>query len=252
MGHLDCRFQRRMKFKLLHHFLFLASLGVHGHGPGGGKPLEGSPEAQGPRVKTALGWIEGTYKKTEPGAKKFSSYEGIPYAVPPYDGLRFKPPVKHDNFYRPHEPLMATKPAAECPQLVNGEYKGSEDCLYLNVFTPQLDSIGQKDIAAQEDEIETEEDIANPSIIDEKIEDKIIEDDEFQEVDEGNDEDDEFGEVEEGDDEDEGFDPIKEMMKLAELEEREGKEFRDHLRALNVDLKELGLDDEGGWEHDEL
>merc|ERR1711971_1397713 len=106
MGHLDCRFQRRMKFKLLHHFLFLASLGVHGHGPGGGKPLEGSPEAQGPRVKTALGWIEGTYKKTEPGAKKFSSYEGIPYAVPPYDGLRFKPPVKHDNFYRPHEPLM--------------------------------------------------------------------------------------------------------------------------------------------------
>jgi len=135
-----------MKFKLLHQtFLLLASLGVHGHGPGGGKPLEGSPEAQGPRVKTALGWIEGTYKKTEPGAKKFASYEGIPYAVPPYDGLRFKPPVKHDNFYRPHEPLMATKPGAECPQMENGEYKGSEDCLYLNVFTPQLDSIGHVD-----------------------------------------------------------------------------------------------------------
>ena len=87
---------------------------------------------------------------------------------------------------------------------------------------------------AQKDEIET----ANPERIVEKMEEKIIEDDEF-------------GEVEESD-EGEEFDPLKEMMKLVELEEREGKEFRDHLRALNVDLKDLGLEDEGGWEHDEL
>ena len=109
----------------------------------------------------------------------------------------------------------------------------------LEAMRQEREELYQKDISAKKDEIETEEDVANPSIIDEKIEEKIIEDDEF-------------GEVEEGDDEDEGFDPIKDMMKLAELEEREGKEFRDHLRALNVDLKELGLDDEGGWEHDEL
>merc|ERR1719234_1134395 len=109
----------------------------------------------------------------------------------------------------------------------------------LDAMKQEREELYQKDISAKEDELEDEEDIANPSKTDEKIEEKIIEDDEF-------------GEVEEGDDEDEGFDPIKEMMKLAELEEREGKEFRDHLRALNVDLKELGLDDEGGWEHDEL
>ena len=128
-----------MKFQF---FFLLTSLGVHGHGPQGGQPLEGSPEAQGPRVKTALGWIEGTYKKIDSEAKKFASYEGIPYAVPPFDGLRFMPPVKPDNFYRPLEPLMATKPGAACPQLVKGEYTGSEDCLFLNVFTPQLESIG--------------------------------------------------------------------------------------------------------------
>lgn len=109
----------------------------------------------------------------------------------------------------------------------------------LEAMRQEREELYQKDIAAKEDEIETEENIVNHGQIDENIEEKIIEDDEF-------------GEVEESDDESEEFDPLKEMMKLAELEEREGKEFRDHLRALNVDLKELGLDDEGGWEHDEL
>ena len=50
----------------------------------------------------------------------------------------------------------------------------------------------------------------------------------------------------------EEFDPLKEMMKLVEMEEREGKQFRDHLKALNVDLKELGLEDQEEWGHDEL
>ena len=104
----------------------------------------------------------------------------------------------------------------------------------LEAMRQEREELYQKEMEAQEDEIET----ANPEQIAEKMEEKIIEDDEF-------------GEVEESD-EGEEFDPLKEMMKLVELEEREGKEFKDHLRALNVDLKDLGLDDEGGWEHDEL
>merc|ERR1719427_356863 len=88
--------------------------------------------------------MEGTYKLSEPGSKKFASYEGIPYAVPPIDRLRFQPPLKDDIFYKPHEALKASKPSHECPQLdfISGDYKGSEDCLYLNVFTPQLESMG--------------------------------------------------------------------------------------------------------------
>ena len=104
----------------------------------------------------------------------------------------------------------------------------------LEAMRQEREKLYQKEMEAKEDEIET----ANPDRIAEKMEEKIIEDDEF-------------GEVEESDEEEE-FDPLKEMMKLVELEEREGKEFRDHLRALNVDLKDLGLDNEGGWEHDEL
>ena len=103
----------------------------------------------------------------------------------------------------------------------------------LEAMRQEREKLYQKEMEAKEDEIETEEDR-----ITEKMEEKIIEDDEF-------------GEVEESDEEEE-FDPLKEMMKLVELEEREGKEFRDHLKALNVDLKDLGLDNEGGWEHDEL
>ena len=109
----------------------------------------------------------------------------------------------------------------------------------LEALRQKREELYQKEMEAEtEDEIETEEDTANPDRIAEKMEENIIEDDEF-------------GEVEESDGGEE-FDPLKEMMKLVELEEREGKEFRDHLRALNVDLKDLGLDDEGGWEHDEL
>ena len=105
----------------------------------------------------------------------------------------------------------------------------------LEAMRQEREELYQKEMEAKEDEIETEEDTDR---IAEKMDEKIIEDDEF-------------GEVEESD-EGEEFDPLKEMMKLVELEEREGKEFRDHLKALNVDLKDLGLDNEGGWEHDEL
>ena len=108
----------------------------------------------------------------------------------------------------------------------------------LEAMRQEREELYQREMETKQDEIETEEDTANPDRTAEKMEEKIIEDDEF-------------GEVEESDEEEE-FDPLKEMMKLVELEEREGKEFKDHLRALNVDLKDLGLGDEGAWEHDEL
>merc|ERR1719430_1017230 len=91
-----------------------------------------------PRVKTKIGLIEGSFKVSEPSSRKFSAFEGIPYAVPPIESLRFKPPLKTDIFYKPHEALKAVKSKVECSQRDPGtkEYKGIEDCLYLNVFTP--------------------------------------------------------------------------------------------------------------------
>ena len=104
----------------------------------------------------------------------------------------------------------------------------------LEAMRKERAELHQKDIEADE----LEEDVDSAVVVNETREEEIIEDDEF-------------GEVEESEDGEE-FDPLKEMMKLVEMEESEGKEFRDHLKALNVDLKELGLEDQEEWGHDEL
>ena len=101
---------------------------------------------------------------------------------------------------------------------------------------PKLEAMRKERAELHQKDIE--EDVDSAVMVNETTEEKIIEDDEF-------------GEVEESE-EGEEFDPLKEMMKLVEMEEREGKQFRDHLKALNVDLKELGLEDQEEWGHDEL
>ena len=57
-------------------------------------------------------------------------YRGIPYAAPPVEDLRWKPP----------QPAAPWSGIRECTQwsdsAAQGESTGSEDCLYLNVMTP--------------------------------------------------------------------------------------------------------------------
>ena len=68
---------------------------------------------------------------------------GIPYAEPPLGDLRFKPPKPGGTF----ENLEATAYGAICVQTSFdwdsiGEIIGEEDCLFLNVFTPQIPKPG--------------------------------------------------------------------------------------------------------------
>ncbi|WP_164473536.1 carboxylesterase/lipase family protein [Deinococcus psychrotolerans] len=68
---------------------------------------------------------------------------GIPYAAPPIGDLRWKPPQPAAAWNTPRD---ATKFGSQCPQAVlalfllpgetPGTVKGQEDCLSLNVYTP--------------------------------------------------------------------------------------------------------------------
>ena len=88
-------------------------------------------------VETTLGKIEGTAKE---GCEQ---YLGIPYAAPPVGELRFRPPAEA----KPWEGIRDCKKYGHAaPQLFvpgltrfrgEGETPLSEDCLYLNVTTPE-------------------------------------------------------------------------------------------------------------------
>jgi para-nitrobenzyl esterase len=67
-----------------------------------------------------------------PALRKFL---GIPYAAPPVGKLRWRPPKDHTRW---SAPLDATRFGNHCPQdaSVFGTASVSEDCLFLNVFTP--------------------------------------------------------------------------------------------------------------------
>lgn len=95
-----------------------------------------------PTVKTTKGLIEGIQ---EAG---YQVYKGIPYAKPPVGDLRFHAPVEPEPWegvkeaktfpnmcpQRGHEPgEMYTIEFYENPDFMPGQ---SEDCLYLNVWTP--------------------------------------------------------------------------------------------------------------------
>jgi para-nitrobenzyl esterase len=89
-------------------------------------------------VKVEDGLIEGT---VEDG---LTVYRGIPYAAPPIGDLRWRPPHpvpkwqgvrKADKF---GAPPIQTNPALETVP-----YKPSEDCLYLNVWTPAKQATDQ-------------------------------------------------------------------------------------------------------------
>lgn len=61
------------------------------------------------------------------------AYRGIPFAAPPVDELRWQSP-------QPPAPWTEVRDARAfpppCPQTERGEVMGSEDCLYLNVWSP--------------------------------------------------------------------------------------------------------------------
>lgn len=93
-----------------------------------------------PVAYTENGALSGTYKLSQQG-NRFVSFEGIPYARPPVGKYRFREP-------QPLKPWIgvwnASSPGSDCLQydhytyLSDNPFLGDEDCLFVNVYTPQL------------------------------------------------------------------------------------------------------------------
>jgi para-nitrobenzyl esterase len=94
----------------------------------------------------ALGWITPAssenlhghpFARTESGlvigstTNGINEFLGIPYAASPVGALRWTPPKRYGSF--PGLVLEATQFGSQCPQPGG---IGSEDCLFLNVYTP--------------------------------------------------------------------------------------------------------------------
>ncbi|XP_060579125.1 fumonisin B1 esterase-like [Ruditapes philippinarum] len=89
----------------------------------------------GPIVNTTCGQVEGL---SQNGAHGF---RGIPYALPPIGRLRWQPPKKLNMADGTcwNGTFSAMRFGNICYQYQNSTaFYGSEDCLYLNVFTPTL------------------------------------------------------------------------------------------------------------------
>jgi para-nitrobenzyl esterase len=111
--------------------VLIAAAPAVGASTGGGHAVPGG----GPVVGTTNGAVRGTSN----GA--VNEFLGIPYAAPPVGALRWQPPLPAATWTGVRD---ATQFGPHCPQPATpfGQASTSEDCLFLNVFTPSHQEAG--------------------------------------------------------------------------------------------------------------
>ncbi|VEN57212.1 unnamed protein product [Callosobruchus maculatus] len=88
------------------------------------------------QVKTTNGFVQGKELATENG-RRFLAFRGVPFAEPPLGDLRFRSPQLPKKW---DQVVDATEDIDSCIEVqarrTGFQLAGSEDCLYLNVYTP--------------------------------------------------------------------------------------------------------------------
>ncbi|KAK4020400.1 hypothetical protein OUZ56_002382 [Daphnia magna] len=90
--------------------------------------------AQDPSVVLPQGEIRGV-KKPSNKRSTVVAFLGIPYAQPPVGPLRFRMP---EEIQPSNKAIIATQFGPACPQPDMDRLKTSEDCLFVNVWVPEL------------------------------------------------------------------------------------------------------------------
>ncbi|XP_074042786.1 juvenile hormone esterase [Leptinotarsa decemlineata] len=93
-----------------------------------------SPEKTNIDLNITDGRITGITGVTAEENKPYIAFKGIPYAEPPVKNLRFEPPVAKKPW---NGTLNCTYDKSQCIQGSN-PVAGSEDCLFINVYTRSL------------------------------------------------------------------------------------------------------------------
>ena len=92
-----------------------------------------------PRVETPFGTYLGKERQApRKHDKKFFAFEGIPYAKPPIGDLRFRNPLPVGPLDKPFEAFTTPPECLQWDHLRERGVVGSEDCLYLNVYTNRI------------------------------------------------------------------------------------------------------------------
>lgn len=89
-----------------------------------------------PVVRVSQGLIQGSWKVSTKG-RPYASFQGVPYARPPIGKYRFREPQQ----LKPWTGVWdATRTLSSCLQYdpFVGTITGSENCLFVNVYTPKL------------------------------------------------------------------------------------------------------------------